>query len=338
LRFQKAIAEGASTSQVTAISVLASIYLQAVIAASMEEVELFLAPLTARSKVREVLRGLVATRQVHTISLGHAPLYYVAGTLPEFATAPTTYASASIPASAYFMRNQDHEEDLPEPVVEKQVSPAAPAPVAPRKPTETHVPRTAAARKPAVSGKSAAARPHFSRPAAHSRDRKPAQSSSSSRPVRRAGVESRPTSSRSGNGARPASAARWNPKASASTNGKRTGAHSSAASANGKGSNGNGRPAVRPSNGASGTRTTKSSTTAWNPRNGGQHKVHSNGAKTAGKPIASSRKAGSPTRAVSAARNGSSRKPALTAGSKAGNSKRFGFTAPAKKQGTKKRG
>ena len=84
LRFQKAIAEGASTSQVTAISVLASIYLQAVIAASMEEVELFLAPLTARSKIREVLRGLVATRQVHTISLGHAPHFYVAGTLPEF--------------------------------------------------------------------------------------------------------------------------------------------------------------------------------------------------------------------------------------------------------------
>ena len=82
-RFQKAIAEGASTSQVTAISVLASIYLQAVIAASMEEVEMFLAPLTARSKVREVLRGLVATRQVHTISLGHAPHFYVAGTLPE---------------------------------------------------------------------------------------------------------------------------------------------------------------------------------------------------------------------------------------------------------------
>ena len=85
IRFQKAIAEGASTSQVTAISVLASIYLQAVIAASMEEVELFLAPLTARSKVREVLRGLVATRQVHTISMGHAPHFYVAGTLPEFA-------------------------------------------------------------------------------------------------------------------------------------------------------------------------------------------------------------------------------------------------------------
>src|SRR6202167_3157276 len=114
-RFQKAIAEGASTSQVTAISVLASIYLQAVIAASMEEVEMFLAPLTARSKVREVLRGLVATRQVHTISMGHAPHFYVAGTLPEFAAPPAAaYTSSSMPASAYFLSSRDHEEELPE--------------------------------------------------------------------------------------------------------------------------------------------------------------------------------------------------------------------------------
>jgi len=110
-RFQKAIAEGASTSQVTAISVLASIYLQAVIAASMEEVELFLAPLTARSKVREVLRGLVATRQVHTISMGHAPHFYVAGTLPEFAVPATLYASSAVPASAYFLRSYEREEE-----------------------------------------------------------------------------------------------------------------------------------------------------------------------------------------------------------------------------------
>src|ERR1700678_2331398 len=110
-RYQKAIAEGASTSQVTAISVLASIYLQAVIAASMEEVELFLAPLTARSKVREVLRGLVATRQVHTISMGHAPHFYVAGTLPEFAVPNTLYASSAMPASAYFLRSYEREEE-----------------------------------------------------------------------------------------------------------------------------------------------------------------------------------------------------------------------------------
>jgi hypothetical protein len=96
VRFQKAIAEGASTSQVTAISVLASIFLQAVIAASMEEVEIFLAALTARSKIREVLRGLVATRQVHTLSMGQAPHFYVAGTLPEFSPSPAIYASATL--------------------------------------------------------------------------------------------------------------------------------------------------------------------------------------------------------------------------------------------------
>src|ERR1017187_8021290 len=111
-RYQKAIAEGASTSQVTAISVLASIYLQAVIAASMEEVELFLAPLTARSKVREVLRGLVATRQVNTTNVGSSSYFYVAGTLPEFPAIPSVYASSSMPASAYFLHSRDHEEEL----------------------------------------------------------------------------------------------------------------------------------------------------------------------------------------------------------------------------------
>src|SRR5580658_9951792 len=185
-RYQKAIAEGASTSQVTAISVLASIYLQAVIAASMEDVELFLAPLTARSKVREVLRGLVATRQVHTISLGHAPHFYVAGTLPEFEVPPTLYASSSMPASAYFMRTRDHEEELPELEVPKPaLSAFVPAPLEPSKPAESHAPRISSVRKPASNGKPAATRPHFSRTAAHSRDRKPAQSSASSRTARR---------------------------------------------------------------------------------------------------------------------------------------------------------
>jgi len=300
-RFQKAIAEGASTSQVTAISVLASIYLQAVIAASMEEVELFLAPLTARSKVREVLRGLVATRQVHTLPLGHAPHFYVAGTLPEFTVAPTIYASVAMPASAYFMRS--HEDELPEPAAVKQSSPAAP-----HKPAEAHAPRAAAPRKPAASGKSAVARPHFSRPATHSRDRKPAQSSSSSHPARRAGADSRPSSSRATSGARPASAARWSAKAAAGTNGKRNGAHLGKASGNGNGSNGNGRPAARPANGA----------------------------RAAGKSGATARKGSSPTRGASAVR-GNSRKPTLAASAKAGSSKRFGFAARSR-QATKKRG
>ncbi len=146
-RFQRAIAEGASTSQVTAISVLASIYLQAVIAASMEEVELFLAPLTARSKMREVLRGLVATRQVHTISLGHAPHFYVAGTLPEFEPVSTMYASSSMPASAYFLRSFERDEEAPSPAISlpfahsahqpAAIIPQPPAPPAP--PVVDHV-------------------------------------------------------------------------------------------------------------------------------------------------------------------------------------------------------
>ena len=327
-RFQKAIAEGASTSQVTAISVLASIYLQAVIAASMEEVELFLSSLTARSKVREVLRGLVATRQVHTISLGHAPHFYVAGTLPEFATAPSNYASASMPASAYFMvREEEHSEpSIAEPVAAEKPAAAA----VPSKPAEPQIAHPAVVvRKPVAGGKSVAARPHFSRPAAHSRDRKPAQSAGSSRPARRAGTDSRPSSARTTSGARPA-AARFASKAAPSSN--RGGAFSGKSSANSSRTSGsaNSRPVARPSNGVASSRTTKSAAPAWGNRNG-----HSNGAKPVGKSSAAPRKDARPgSRPV---RSGSSRKPALAAGAKAGNSKRFGFTARPKQE-TKKRG
>jgi hypothetical protein len=323
-RFQKAIAEGASTSQVTAISVLASIYLQAVIAAGMEEVEMFLAPLTARSKIREVLRGLVATRQVHTISMGHAPQFYVAGTLPEFAVPPTEYTSSSMPASAYFLRSPDHEEDAPEPQGAQLASLSASTSAEPRKPAEPHALRTSAVRKPAPGSKSAAARPHFSRPATHSRDRKPTQSPSSSRPVRRSSAESRP-----------ASGARWSPTAPMNGNGSRKAAHAGASPSNGNGKG------SRPTNGASGGRTTKASTPSWGQRNG-----HANGAKPASKPGANSRSSSLPRNGSAPRKDAhadarpaarSSRKPALTASAKAGNSKRFGFTARPKQE-TKKRG
>ncbi|MGA3263603.1 MAG: hypothetical protein ABSC47_06125 [Terracidiphilus sp.] len=326
-RFQKAIAEGASTSQVTAISVLASIYLQAVIAASMEEVELFLAPLTARSKVREVLRGLVATRQVHTISLGHAPLFYVAGTLPEFTVPPTAYTSSSMPASTSFMRSRDHEEEARQLEVNKPVSPATPASIKPRASDEPRISRPPAARKPASSGKPAAARPHFSRPATHSHNRKPAQSSTAGRsgthPARRTKSVSRtsgarPAGSRSASGSRPAAAgAGWksNASANAQMKARRNGARAGAGFGNGARSKGS---ATRTANGASGTRTAKSSASAWGQRNG-----HT---KAAAKPSANPRGSRNP------ARRGA-------AGAKAGSSqhKRFGMTARPRQE-TKKRG
>ncbi|MGC1460780.1 MAG: hypothetical protein WA802_01180 [Terracidiphilus sp.] len=351
-RFQKAIAEGASTSQVTAISVLASIYLQAVIAAGMEEVEMFLAPLTARSKVREVLRGLVATRQVHTISFGHSPHFYVAGTLPEFAVPPTAYASSSMPASAYFLHSHEHEEEPYERVSQPVVA-ASFVPVVPAKAPEAHTPRIPAARKPAASGKPSATRPHFSRPASHSRDRKPSQSSSSSRTARRSGSESRssssrPTAGRSANGSRPSSGARWGTNGAKPTNGKRSGTHAVTGVSNGTRSNGNGGARNHASKASNGVRNGKPATTAVSQRNGNGN-GHRNGAKPAGKPGKTVRGVGLLRTSSTARKDGrpdsrsarSNRKPALAAGTKAGNEKRYGFTAPARKnagRSTKKRG
>jgi 23S rRNA pseudouridine2605 synthase len=285
-RFQKAIAEGASTSQVTAISVLASIYLQAVIAATMEEVELFLAPLTARSKIREVLRGLVATRQVHTLTMGHAPHYYVAGTLPEFAPAPTVYASASITASSYLSRFSEYEDSIPEPVAPEPVVHLGSAgsrfdsnhfaAESSSNGAESHANGASNGHKAEASAKPASSRTHFNRAAAHGRNRKPSQAAASARQPRRT-AESRP--SRSG------------------------------------GSN---------NHAANGTRAAKPS---WSNRN------------SSSKPASSGR---SGTLSRTAARKDSrtearSRTPALTAGAKAGNSKRYGFTARPK-HGTNKRG
>jgi hypothetical protein len=328
-RFQKAIAEGASTSQVTAISVLASIYLQAVIAATMEEVEAFLSPLTARSKVREVLRGLVATRQVHTITLGHSPHFYVAGTLPEYTVVPTLFANSSLPASAYFMREE--EEDGEEVEVAEAVSeqPVAELPREEAKVVENAAAHSSTPRKPAVASKSPAARPHFSRPAPHSRDRKPAQSASGSRPARRPGSDARPAGSGAGSSSRPATGARWNQNAPTTANDRRGSARPGAVS----GGNGSGDA----SGGA------KAPTLGWNQRGG-----HASSSAAPGKTnsVARPRTSARPGNAArpdarpgTDARTGhsSSRTPALAAGTKTGNNKRFGFKARPS-QGTKKRG
>ena len=315
VRFQKAIAEGASTSQVTAISVLASIYLQAVIAATMEEVELFLSPLTARSKVREVLRGLVATRQVHTISMGHAPHYYVAGTLPEF-SAPSSifsgsYSSSAVPASMQFLRSWDRDYDTHEPhAPATQAAPAA----------ESSASHQAEETAPSIAAKAEdkpqAARPRLSRKPVHARDRKPAASSKGR--VNRG-------STRTGEGSRHGSTA--NRSHGVSSNG-----HSN----NGHGSNGH-------NNGH-----TKQNGSRANGTNGAHKSKPSaarslrNGHVSAGKPAAkSSARPGS--RLTAAARKEvrtdarSRRKPALSASAKTGNRARYGFSASSG-QRAKKRG
>ncbi len=316
VRYQKAIAEGASTSQVTAISVLASIYLQAVIAASMEEVEMFLAPLTARSKVREVLRGLVATRQVHSLALGHAPHFYVAGTLPEFSAPPTIYASSSMPASSHFLRSYEHEESRM-PIESRPAAQFASAPAPPPRPPELQMERPAQSReKPQV------ARPRFSHQAAHARDRKPVQKSAAARIARRPSRDAHSASPRANGSSRRAHVSRW--AKSASTNGHSQ-RHDGKGSSGGNRFRSNGRS--RPGNGSNGLHKAKPSVSR-SLRNS-----RSANGKAASKSV---RRADASRKGARADARGS-RKPALAASAKAGNRSRYGFRASSDRR-SKKRG
>jgi 23S rRNA pseudouridine2605 synthase len=83
-RFTKAIKAGANAGQPTALSALVSLYLAQVFVATEEEVTTFLSPLTARSRVREVLHALVGARQLETVVLEGRTLLHIPGTLPAF--------------------------------------------------------------------------------------------------------------------------------------------------------------------------------------------------------------------------------------------------------------
>ncbi|MBB6145922.1 hypothetical protein HNQ77_003892 [Silvibacterium bohemicum] len=85
LRFKDQLNAGGKMSQTTALSALVSLYLESVVAASSEDIETFLSPLTSRSRVRETVNGLAATRQLSMVSVGAQPMFHIAGTLPEFA-------------------------------------------------------------------------------------------------------------------------------------------------------------------------------------------------------------------------------------------------------------
>lgn len=85
LHHRQELTSGSSMSQVTALSLLVSMYLQSVYAASGEEIEVFLSPLASRSRIREAVRGLSATRQIHSLSMDAQTYYFLEGGLPEFA-------------------------------------------------------------------------------------------------------------------------------------------------------------------------------------------------------------------------------------------------------------
>ena len=86
-RFTKAIKAGANAGQPTALSALVSLYLAQVFAATEEDITTFLSPLTARSRVREVLHALVGARQLETVVLEGKTLLHIPGGLPVAAGA-----------------------------------------------------------------------------------------------------------------------------------------------------------------------------------------------------------------------------------------------------------
>jgi 23S rRNA pseudouridine2605 synthase len=108
LQHRDALTAAFATGQVTALSVLVSMYLQSVYAATSEEIEVFLSPVASRSRTREAVRGLSATRQVHSLSMDAQTYYFLEGGLPEFAqpaALPATPAERPAAASVSALRD-----------------------------------------------------------------------------------------------------------------------------------------------------------------------------------------------------------------------------------------
>lgn len=77
------VKQGASMSQALALSALVSLYLHGAVAATVEEVETVLGALASRSRVREVVHGLGASRQLKMLAVGRSSAYALAGGAAE---------------------------------------------------------------------------------------------------------------------------------------------------------------------------------------------------------------------------------------------------------------
>jgi 23S rRNA pseudouridine2605 synthase len=88
-RFTKQIKAGANAGQPTALSALISLYLGQAIVASEEEIEIFLSPVAARSRIRDVIHALLSARQLETVAVEGRTVLHVAGELPVFLAVAT---------------------------------------------------------------------------------------------------------------------------------------------------------------------------------------------------------------------------------------------------------
>jgi 23S rRNA pseudouridine2605 synthase len=88
-RFTKQIKAGANAGQPTALSALISLYLGQAIVASEDEIETFLSPVAARSRIRDVVHALLSARQLETVAVEGRTVLHVAGELPAFLAVAT---------------------------------------------------------------------------------------------------------------------------------------------------------------------------------------------------------------------------------------------------------
>ena len=78
-RFTKQMKAGANAGHPSALSALISLYLGQAVAATEDEIETFLSPLAARSRVRDVVHALLGARQLETVVVEGKTLLHVTG-------------------------------------------------------------------------------------------------------------------------------------------------------------------------------------------------------------------------------------------------------------------
>ncbi|HTH52856.1 MAG TPA: hypothetical protein VL495_02830 [Edaphobacter sp.] len=83
-RYNRQIKSGANAGVPTALSALISLYLGQVILPTEEDVESFLSPLSARSRIREVVRALTVAQQIQSHVIEGKTHLFVPGELPVF--------------------------------------------------------------------------------------------------------------------------------------------------------------------------------------------------------------------------------------------------------------
>ena len=121
-RFTKQLKAGSNAGQPTALSALISLYLGQAIVASEEEIEIFLSPLAARSRIRDVVHALLSARQIETIAIEGRTVLHVTGDLPVFLATPAT-ESVAVPVDdiddLVVTSESDNAAGTPEPRIKK---------------------------------------------------------------------------------------------------------------------------------------------------------------------------------------------------------------------------